>query len=315
MKNPGHRKPLECQDVPATSILRDNVERKEKFRTRTIIEKELGKNVVYKYATIEQAKQFIRTVAEREKKNAEYLRGQFDVLVGLLQGDRIKYDYLALPSVQDEIGRHMRERRMDEANALLENFINRINALQSVRTVPEEFLKTIAGSPDDDLCVDCLQRGLLDLKPGHVLINGDKWIVLDNEWSFDFPVPICFILFRAIRETAYFLQREIRESASKALPVIGTFCLGSRTYYLPVDWLEHILDTGISLRRMLYWEMGFQQYVTGADCDSVGRIKLHRNVRTHFNENESLVSKKLRRFLRRYPKLKLFAQRIESKLP
>lgn len=251
------------QGVPAGSILQESVNRKAKFQTRTIIKKTLGKNMVYKCAATEQAKQFVRTIADSEKKNAEYLRGQFGVLGGVLQGNYIKYDYLPFPSLQDEMGRYLRQFKTERANELLREFVNRVKALKRVQVAPETFLKTLGASPNDNLCIDCLQRGLLDLKPSHVLINSDQWIVLDNEWSFDFPVPICFVLFRAIRETAYFLQWEIRESTGKASPAIGTFCLGFKKYYVPVDWMEHLLDAPVSLRRMLRWELGFQRYVTG----------------------------------------------------
>ena len=38
----------------------------------------------------------------------------------------------------------------------------------------------------------------IDLVPANILILKDRQVVIDYEWTFDFPVPADFILYRMI---------------------------------------------------------------------------------------------------------------------
>ena len=163
-------------------------------------------------------------------------------------------------------------------------YVDKLHSLTKVRVVPEEFLRVIVGQTDNNkLEIDCFSRGLLDLTPRNIFVNGDKWIVLDNEWSFDFPVPVVFVLFRAIRELAFILQSEIRRTTRSSNPTLGVFARGLSTYYVPVFWANYLTRTDISLTKMLWWEMGFQRYVTGSYQGTVGRIKRHPKICAHFS--------------------------------
>ncbi|MHC4738325.1 MAG: hypothetical protein ACYS9Y_05405 [Planctomycetota bacterium] len=264
-------------------VIVDNSWRLEKFRTYTILVDEGGKEVIYKCAATEKSKPFIISIAKKEKLNAEYLKGQFDVLCGLLEKDRIKYDYLTYPSLKDEIISHMRQRRYSSANELFEKYVDKIRSLKRIKTIPKEFLKmflskSVAQIPK----IDCLTRGLLDLTPDNIMVNGDHWIVLDNEWSFDFPMPIMFIVFRALQTLVVILQPEIRKAASRTNPVIGIFAGRLRTYYIPISWMKYITYYDVSLWRTFQWELGFQQYVTGSTDIRTFRIRKNPWIRTRF---------------------------------
>lgn len=284
LKCPKHKKDFTMRsDNPFQVTIADNVWRAEKFRTYTILAEECGKKVVYKCAATEKAKPFIKNIAEIEKANSEYLKGRFDVLCGRLQGGRIKYDYLTYPSLKDRIAFQMKEGCYDKANELFEKYINKIRSLKIIKTMPKEFLKVLANDSDDYcLKTDCLTRGLLDLTPDNILTNGNHWIVIDNEWSFDFPVPVIFIIFRAIRALAFALQPEIRKTASKANPVVGIFAGRFKTYYIPILWMKYITYYGISLWKMFRWETGFQRYVTGDTGTLAFRVRENPNIRTRF---------------------------------
>lgn len=284
MKNSHHKEEYMVQhDDPLNLTIANNVWRLEEFRTCTILIEEHGKKVVYKFAATEKAKPFIKSIAESEKANSEYLKGQFDVLCGLLQGDRIKYDYLTYPSLKDEMASHMEEERYDKANELFEKYISKIRSLKVIKTVPKEFLKVLVNdSVDYCFKVDCLTRGLLDLTPDNILINKGRWIVIDNEWSFDFPIPVMFVIFRAIRALAHVLQSEIRKTASKANPVVGIFAGRFKTYYIPILWMKYVTYYDISLWKMSRWETGFQRYVTGSTGTLAFRVRENPNIRTRF---------------------------------
>ncbi len=291
---------------PTISILADNSYRLRQFRTRTILNEESGKKVVYKCAASGKAKPFIKGMVAKERANAAYLKGHFDVHTGILEGDRIKYDYLPHPSLTDRMRLYMREGDFQAAQELLDKYIQKIKALKITYTIPRKFL-TLVGNEDNYTCKsDCLCHGLLDLTPKNILIDNERWIVLDNEWSFEFPVPVIFVIFRAIRELFIMLQAEIRKTTSQNIPALGLFAYGLHTYYLPLLWLKYIVTTNTSFQRLIRWEAGFDRYVMGANSGSYGiRIKRSPPLRTcfsvHSETSDSQIRSKIKRFMKSLP--------------
>jgi hypothetical protein len=141
---------------------------------------------------------------------------------------------------------------------------------------------------------------LLDLTPRNIFVDDKRWIVIDSEWSFDCPVPVAFVLFRAIREMAVLLQSEIRQTTSASNPAIGLFRRGLNTYYVSVEWANEIMRAGIDLHRMLRWELGFQRYVAGTNVDTVGTIRRHPKIRVGFS-GESKISRIVERLIKAVP--------------
>lgn len=275
-------------------IVSDNSRRLDKFATRTCIVEIDSKKVVYKTALTKVALPFLKHIIESERKNHDYLIGQFEVLQGILKGDRIEYEYLPFPSLQDTIGEHLCQGNHCAANKMFLRYVDRLKSLEKVQVFPRGFLRNFAGNTmKHNVEVESFSRGLVDLTPRNILVDGDRWIVLDNEWSFDFPIPIDFILFRAVKEMSFNLQYEIRKCTEEQNPAIGVFVHNFRSYYVPLDWMEYFANIDISFRQLLHWEMGFQKYVTGSPKNALGeikarmalgQIKLFRRRKTQFSE-------------------------------
>jgi len=260
----------------------DKSARAEPFRTRTIITEEEGKKVVYKCPASEMAKEFVKGIVAKEKANAAYLKGHFDVHCGTLEKDCIQYDYLPYPSLPDKMQSHMHDRDFQAADELFYQYIQRIEALETTYTLPKEFLTLVADKDDYASNVKCLSRGLFDLTPKNILLHGNRWILLDNEWSFNFPIPMIFVVFRGIWELVGTLQGEIRKITSEDIPALGIFASALHTYYVPLIWIKYIIATDTSLRRLIKWEAGFREYTFAARA-YVGRIKRWPSLRRHFS--------------------------------
>jgi hypothetical protein len=228
------------------------------------------------------------------------------VLCGTLQDGCLKYDYLPYQSLLQIIETQFRQNRSSIADKMIKTYVDKIKALENIYTVPKDFYRTIGlGDPYDDTKLLCLCRGLLDLTPRNILVNGKRCIVIDSEWSFDFPVPVAFILFRAMKEITTHLQYEIRLHTGKTRPAVGIFAQGLRTYYLPQDWVKYISNTNISFTQMLRWEMSFRRYISGYSKGTVGRIKLNPITKTRFSslrlKNDIIVIESLSRFFKKLP--------------
>ncbi len=285
MKTSRSKKELKVQhDAPFDITLADNPWRSSKFRTRTVLMEESGKKVVRKVADTKDANEFLRDIATRERANAVYLKEHFDVLCGNLEDNCVKYEYVPYESLSRKIASELRGNHYDKANELLALYVRKVHSLAKLYICPKEFISMVTqqeATEDYELELDCLSRGLLDLTPQNILLDGNRWVVIDNEWSFDFPVPAVFILFRAVVEMVVELQHEIRRCTRKDNPAVGIFSRGLRTYYFPENWVKYISDARISFERMLRWEAGFRQYIAGSDGDTIGCIKVTPNIRTH----------------------------------
>jgi hypothetical protein len=229
-----------------------------------------------------EAKNFIKLIAQREKNTAACLGEQFDALCGILKNSHIEYDYLSFPSLAEKIKSYMQCSDLAAANGLVGRYIEKIKALKTIRVVPTEFLEEIANDNRWNREITCLYRGLLDLTPKNILVDNSRWIVVDNEWSFDFPIPFTFLLFRAIRELSIELQRQIRNCTNRNNPAVKLFVTGSRTYYTPSVWAKYLNDSEIDLNRMLDWELGFRRYVAGPEIKTVGEVNTELKERYHF---------------------------------
>ncbi|MHC4475833.1 MAG: class I SAM-dependent methyltransferase [Planctomycetota bacterium] len=251
--------------------------RRPEFRTEIMVCREDKQKFLIKSPAAEIAKPFIELMAKRERDNVDYLKEHLEVLCGTFEEHRLKYEFLPYQSLEQIIASQLREGSCDEADATLKQYVDKLHALSTIHTCPSEFLAKIAQEPPDNdgVKVDCLIRGLIDLTPRNILVAGNKWIVVDNEWSFDFPIPVVFVLFRAILELVVGFQDEIRKTTRETRPAIGLLSWGLRTYYYPTVWSKYISDTHINFAQMLRWEKGFQRYITGFKGKAVGYIKIN----------------------------------------
>ena len=272
------------RDKSNVQNLGSNQHRLAEFQTRSVIDVQVGKKVVYKYAMTPQAQSFIESIVEREKKSRNYLKGHFDVLCGDLEDGRIRYDYLPYPCLLDKVRLCMQSGNFHEGQNLLEKYIHKIEALGKTETVPIDFLRFVADDGNCQSKVSCLRLGLLDLTPKNILIDGDRWIVIDSEWAFDFPIPVVFLLFRSIMELSILLQRPIRKCTSRSNPAAAFFGTAIQTYYIPQIWMRYMSHPHIDLDQMARWELGFQRYVAGPRINTVGRIKRCGQTRHSFSK-------------------------------
>lgn len=267
-----------------TKVITENLCRLEKFQTKTVLSSENGHQVIRRCPVTETARPFINTIAHREKASQEYLKGHFDVLCGVLEDGCLKYDYLPYQSLLRIIETQFRQNCPSMVDKTVRAYVNKIKALQSTYTVPEDFYQTIGlGNAYDNTRLLCLSRGLLDLTPRNILANGEHWIAIDFEWAFDFAVPMAFVLFRAIKEIVVELQYEIRRHTGRTRTAVPIFARGRKTYYFPESWVEYIVDNHISFAQMLRWEMGLQQYVAGSSSDTAGRVIMRHRTKFHFS--------------------------------
>ncbi len=191
--------------------------RAPEFSIQTRIAKDLdGNNMLYKTAESAKGQAHIAHMAEAGTRLAGLWRekGLLHVNRCRLQEDKIEFEYLEGVTLEEELDRLLEEGRSKEACEKLCDAVKRIrdSAPTEAFVMTPEF-RQVFGEADlfseqaiSVADVDLIFSNLLQTKDG-------CFHVLDYEWTFFFPVPVGFILYRALH---YYLEkapmrRKIRE--------------------------------------------------------------------------------------------------------
>lgn len=230
---------------------------------------------VYKTAEYEKGQQHIRHTAEAAEKLSALWKekGIFQVNACSLEGDKIFFEYLQGVTLEETLDKLLEQRKLDPVIAVIQKVVDSIfhaSALSGFQITPE-FVQVFGEVefPDGTLAVETAD---IDMIFSNLLLNGnDKYHVLDYEWTFFFPVPVEFIVYRALH---YYL-----ESAAKRR-VLGEYILEYAKLHpgaLPLEEITQEMDEedpfrafyeyfGIRMEmRSMYaaMEQNFQKYISG----------------------------------------------------
>lgn len=166
-----------------------------------------GQNILYKKPEYPQGQAHIAHIAEARKRLSELFgeRDRLTVNRCSLMEDGVSFEYLQGITVEEELDSLLAQGKMQEAAEVIQEAAERIRG--SARTenfcMTPEFCRVFGEAsipPEEPSCsvadVDLIFSNLLKTADG-------SWCVLDYEWTFFFPVPVSFILFRALH---YYLE-------------------------------------------------------------------------------------------------------------
>ena len=223
--------------------------RSKEFSIQTRIVRGIGgKNILYKKAEYPEGQAHIAHIAKAEERLAALFqeRGQLLVNRCLSREGRVEFEYLKGVTVEEQLDRLLAQGRLIEAANVLRAAAARIlgSAQTQVFQITEEFRRVFGeggfpqGEPSFPVAdVDLIFSNLLETADGRVH-------VLDYEWTFFFPVPVKFLLFRALH---YYLETApVRAQFAKQFDFYGEFGI-----------------TGEQKEICLKMEQKFQEYVSG----------------------------------------------------
>ena len=133
--------------------------------------------------------------------------------------DTVRLEYLEGTTLQERLDGLLESRQLQEAADLLLAYADRIRSLAGRRvfTVTEPF-RRMFGEADLPAGLLCNRTNDIDLIPANILLTGDRDVIVDQEWTCFFPVPIDFIVFRFLW---YYLETEPKRKPLKDLDLYG----------------------------------------------------------------------------------------------
>lgn len=237
IKNDGNKL---SDDIKFVKLSND---RKKEFRIATSIEKYNGELVAIKSPLSKDSENHLKLMEKSQKKNKiDFLH----YLPSERRENKLIFPFIQLKTLKIKLLELANENKINEFKETIKLF--RDNLLNSSITCnnyhSNEFSK-VFGDLKVKKFYQCLEYPNIDLILGNIFIEKEKYIVIDYEWCFDFPIPVDFILWRAI-SNLYYLT-DLNDFISK-------------------EYLLNYLDIPFEDYDIFHsWEKHFQIFIKGND--------------------------------------------------
>ena len=177
-----------------------SAERSEKFAIRTdIVKKEDNTLEVQKRALYPKGRAHVENIFRwYELLSKEYEKEQFLVNHCTQMPEGVRLSYLTGETLQQRMEQLSRDGREEEISGYIEQYLERMT--RGNDWIPfektERFVQ-VFGEVALPEGLKCRKVTNIDMIFSNVVLEGENWHFIDYEWTFDFPVPLNFVLYRA----------------------------------------------------------------------------------------------------------------------
>lgn len=188
-------------------------ERNREFSIRTeILEDSQGKLSVLKVPLYKEGMAY---VAGLEKKY-DRLRRDYEKIGlccnrGTKEKDGFRLEYVCGKSLEEYLDTLLEQKKTAEAEKILKSYIKKIYELPEQKEffITDDF-KSVFGNIEGLEGLRSVTTANIDMLCQNVIINGSIWTLIDYEWTFFFPIPINFIVYRVLH---YYLEVSAKRRA------------------------------------------------------------------------------------------------------
>ena len=240
-----------------------NSDREERFRIQTVIRRHPdGSMRVVKSPLCEKAAAHLLRMHEREEQSARQAEdGQKKTI--LLKGTLLEDGSIVYPYLE---GKNLAQMIEPEASSILSacrmllDLIRESGSKDSPEdgTVPperalggmsytEEF-SSLFGTVRPEESLEMVSPANIDLIFDNIFPDGDHYKVIDGEWITDTPVPVLFILWRAVNEL--YSSRKEMERALSVESLFTAFGISSSMRQVFWKWATHFEKEYVKANRL-----------------------------------------------------------------
>ena len=177
-------------------------DRNVRFKIHTdILEDESGKRYVRKVGMTEEGKSHLKAMSEKAQKLSELYQGSiFEINAYIYDSEGVlELEYVQGKTLEDMLDHWLTRGKKEQFEKLVMMYGNAVRKLATEVFEPcTEYYEVFGADayvPQDALA---MSYSNVDMIFPNLIENGEKWIVLDYEWTFAMKVPVDFILYRAI---------------------------------------------------------------------------------------------------------------------
>ncbi len=227
---------------------------------------------IYKKAEYEEGKAHIFKIAEAaEGLGALWQeKGIFQVNQCRVEGDKVYFEYLKGVTLEEVLDGLLEQKKLGQAMEHIQKAVDSIShAAPTEEFHVTEGFRQVFGDVELPDKAPAVKIADVDMIFSNLLLDGEeKYYVLDYEWTFFFPVPVGFIVYRALH---YYLE------GASSRGVLGEYVEEYEKLHPKAGWGQAPQEEGGSFRgfyqyfgisRELQWvyaemERNFQKYISG----------------------------------------------------
>lgn len=176
-------------------------ERNRALAIRTdILQDEKQKRAVRKVPLFIEGEEHVLNLLEWEERLTEKYKDTFIALNHCEREDKsVRFEYLEGDTLETVLDALYVEGKYNQLLDLFRQYVNAIKKANGTKKFQytDEF-EAVFGSVYLNAGLNAADFSNIDMVVGNVIINKDIWNIIDYEWSFDFPIPVNFIIFRTI---------------------------------------------------------------------------------------------------------------------
>ena len=182
-------------------------DRADRFKISTRIEeKSDGTKVIYKKAENSRAVEHIERIYENYKLLCEFVKDRnltmdFEVNRCEKEGTELKFEYISGDSYQKELCNMYLRGEMEAFYNTLDTYVNCLRSAAVNEFESTQEFRAIFGEYETDNTEYSMSATNVDFNFDNILIS-DKYTIIDYEWVYDFPIPVDFVIFRALNYLA-----------------------------------------------------------------------------------------------------------------
>lgn len=175
-------------------------ERAARFRIRTDIIEAEGKRFARKVPYCKEAKEHVENIAVcGEKLNKLYSNTKLSANKYEIKNDGIYFEYLEGKTFEQHLDDLLAEDRFTDIINEIEALFTMIKELSENKTfVQTDAFKSIYGDIDFPASLEAMDFNNIDYIFGNIFMGEKEWVIIDYEWTFDFPIPFLYIVYRAV---------------------------------------------------------------------------------------------------------------------
>ena len=204
-----------------------------------------GRLTVKKVPTQKKATEHVQKLKTiYENLTSMYREEGIEVNRCTLKENSAELEYLTGITLEDKLDHLLEDGRTDELEELFFTYIQKVKNIHEKKAFEKtpEFIRVFG---DVNLRSDLKSTEVsnIDFVPANIILSEDRVSVIDYEWTFTFPVPSQFLVYRMI---FYYLELNDKRGVLK-----------SRNFYEKAGITEKDIEVYVQM------EHNFQQYILG----------------------------------------------------
>lgn len=256
--------PVMNEEGERISFVKFSNDRGKKHNIRTYITKSAdGKRHLLKMADTKEAQAQIDNLVQASADLKElYADSRFQVNMCKQRKGSAELEFLKGHTMEEELDGMVEQGRFEEAAAKMAEVFAQIRSCKGIQKFHEtEEFRQVFGDVKLPKGLLAVPMGDIDMIMPNILLGEDNsWNVIDYEWFFRFPIPVNYIIYRAIHYYAETTATRRQLDAGKLYERAGIGEEEIRAYQkMEENFQKYVLDGYVPLRQ-LYREQGKPAY-------------------------------------------------------